>query len=124
MPKISRLEHIIRQSVDEKNLQSIISVGNLPELSIEEIEAIEGHRKGDQSHLLRENYIIHNNGVIVTKVMETFDNLPEVVLEIMKSCKFDYWISIGMGFLILSICFYYFFTKLKSLKRFSWIFCK
>ena len=97
MPKIL---HIIQQSVDEKTLQSIISVGNLPELSIEEIEAIEGHRKGDQSHLLRENYIIHQKGLVVTKVMETFENLSEVILEIMKSCKFDYWISIDLGFLM------------------------
>ena len=100
MPKTSKRNIFVKQSINEQKLQSIINIGILPDLNREEVEAIEGHRKGDQSHLLRENYIVHKKGLIITKNIKTFDDLSLFVAEVMDACKFDFWISIEMGLLL------------------------
>jgi len=88
------LESILRQRVNQKSLSEIITVGKLPELEDDEREAIMGHTRGNMSHLMRENFIVHKRGLIVTKTMEDIDSIPDFVEKVMYACNFDFQISI------------------------------
>ena len=90
-----KLQNLIKQSVNENALSKIINVGDYPELDQNEKDAIIGHRKGNQSHLLRENFIIHKRGLTVTKSIDNIKNIPEFVGQVMDACNFDLKISIA-----------------------------
>ena len=75
-------------SFDEKTIQSVVDVGSYPDLTKEEIEAIDGHRIGNQSALLRENYFIHRNRLTVTKSIDEALNITKFIETIIDSCHF------------------------------------
>ena len=97
MPKVTKRElHIMQQSLNQAKLAKLIQIDAYPELDDEELEALKEHRKGNQSHLLRENFVVHKRGLIVTKTIESLKSIPIIISDIIDACNFDFWISIGM----------------------------
>ena len=96
MFRMSRRNNILKKRFDQVKLNKLINVGSLPSLTTEEISAIEGHRKGDQSHLLEEKVIIHRRGVIITKTMSDNFDISEFVRNVIDACNCKFWINLGL----------------------------
>lgn len=76
-------------------IKDYLNFGSLPDLSEEEIDAIIGHRRGDQSHLLEENVFIFENGLIITKSIDENLDIPFFVNRVMEACGDSFKIYIG-----------------------------
>ena len=74
-------------------IKDYMNLGSLPKLCELEIDAIMGHRGGDQSHLLEENIIIMKQGVIITKTLTEDLDLPFFVNRVMEACGDCFQIS-------------------------------
>ena len=88
------------QSLDRQALMKLMNIGERPDLTDEETEAILGHRKGPQTHLLSENCVIHEYGVkqtiIITKNIHDGFDVADFVTQVMNACQFNYWMQIGI----------------------------
>ena len=76
-------------------MKDYIEYDALPELSNEEINAITEHRRGNQSHLLKEGIIVFANGVIITKTIDESLDIPDFINRVMESCGNSFKIFIG-----------------------------
>ena len=81
--------------IDIVGLSKLVDTSKVPNLSREELEAIHGHRLTDQSHLVKENFVIHRNSLIVTTLLENGMEISDFISEILKCCRFPCKIYLG-----------------------------
>ena len=96
------LENISQKTLDEEKLFDLIKIGQTPELTVDEVEAITSGYKGNSLSLLSENVIIHKRSiltVIVTKTLTPDLNVPDFIQDLLECCKFDLFIQIGKFYL-------------------------
>ena len=84
--------------IDEETLAKLVNRGEPMPLTEDEKMAISTHHRGDQRHLLTENWVIHKNGLIVTKFIDGTTNIPKFVREILNCCAFSKRVYFGKSY--------------------------
>ena len=83
------------QLIDGKTLRKTLNCGEYYDLDDKERECVADHRMGDKSHLLKENYFVHRNGLVITKLLSKDFDMEECLKVLLHACGFDARVSLG-----------------------------
>ena len=89
------LKLAMQQMIDEATMQKIVNVGEVYKLDDEERKCVSDHRMGTKTHLLRENYVVHRNGMIVTKLLTEDLNIEEFIRDLLHAIGFSARVFVG-----------------------------
>ena len=81
--------------IDGPTLRKTLNCGEYYDLDDKEKECVADHRMGDKTHLLKENFFVHRNGLVITKLLSEDLDIEECLKVLLTSCGFRARVSIG-----------------------------
>ena len=81
--------------IDGKTLRKTLNCGEYYEMDDNEKACVADHRMGDKSHLLRENFFVHRNGLVITKLLTKKFDIEQCPKTLLHSIGFRARIFLG-----------------------------
>ena len=89
--------------IDGTTLRKTINCGENYELDDAERKALAEHSMGIKTNILKENFFVHRNGLVITKLLAKDLDIEECLKVLLHSCGFDKRVKLGNEIKALSI---------------------